>query len=111
MGIGDNLKDALASLLSQEALNIEIDRGDDKESLLKSIIQANKNLSESTNNNNWEMIGTDLNELQTLINSLEKLLEEEKKQKVEEKDNAQNNIHDNEEIKTNEQNLTENTGN
>ena len=48
MAIGDNLKEALASLLSQDALNIEINRTDDIEGLIQSIIQANKNLSEST---------------------------------------------------------------
>ena len=79
MAIGNNLREALASLLSREALNIEIDRGDDIDSLIQSIIQSNKNLSESTQNNNWEMIGTDVNELQSLINSLEKLLEEQEK--------------------------------
>jgi hypothetical protein len=77
MAIGNNLQEALASLLSQNALNIEINRTDDIQGLIQSIIQTNKNLSESTQNNNWEMVGTDLNELQTLINSLEKLLEEQ----------------------------------
>ena len=80
MAIGDNLKQALASLLSQDALNIEINRTDDIEGLIHSIIQSNKNLSESTKRNNWEMVGNDLSELQTLINSLEKLLEEEEKE-------------------------------
>lgn len=79
MAIGDNLAEALASLLSQDALNIEINRTDDIEGLIQSIIQTNKNLSESTKSNNWEMIGSDLNELQTLIDTLEKLMDEDKK--------------------------------
>ena len=98
MAIGDNLQEALASLLSQNALNIEINRTDDIEGLIQSIIQTNKNLSESTQNNNWEMVGTDLNELQTLINSLEKLLEEQ------EEDVTKNN----QEVQTYNQNPDEN---
>ena len=97
MAIGNNLQEALASLLSQNALNIEINRSDDIEGLIQSIIQSNKNLSESTKNNNWEMVGTDLNELQTLINSLEKLLEEQE-------DVTKNN----QEVQTYNQNLEEN---
>ena len=119
MAIGDNLKEALASLLSQEALNIEIDRGDDIEALIQSIIQSNKNLSESTQNNNWELIGTDLTELQSLINSLEKLLaEEEKKNAAENKETTtqedlagqetQNTTENNANIPAETQNLDEN---
>ena len=81
MAIGDNLKEALANLLSQEALNIEINRADNIEDLIQSIIKSNKNLSESSKSNNWELVGSDLKELQTLINSLEKMMEEEKDKK------------------------------
>ena len=89
MAIGDNLQEALASLLSQEALDIEINNTEDIEGLIQSIIQTNKNLTESTQSNNWELVGTDINELQTLINTLEELLEEEekKKQEAEEQEN------------------------
>ena len=100
MAIGDNLKEALASLLSQDALNIEINRTDDIEGVIQSIIQANKNLSESTTSNNWELIGSDVKELQTLINSLEKLLEEEKKK--------QKDIDNNQKIQTTNENTKEN---
>lgn len=79
MAIGDNLTEALANLLSQDALDIEVNRTDDIEGLIQSIIQANKNLEESTQGNNWELIGSDLNELQSLINSLEKIMDEEAK--------------------------------
>lgn len=89
MAIGDNLKEALASLLSQDALNIEINRTDNIEGLMQSIIQANKNLSESTSSNNWELVGSDIKELQALINSLEKLLNEQEK---ENKNNSEENI-------------------
>jgi len=80
MAIGDNLEKALESLLSQDALNIEINRTEDIEGLIQSIIQANKNLSESTQGNNWEMIGSDLSELQTLIDALEKIMKEGKEE-------------------------------
>lgn len=101
MAIGDNLKEALASLLSQDALNIEINRTDDIEGLIQSIIQANKNLSESTTSNNWELVGSDVKELQTLINSLEKLLEEEEKKKQDEVDTIQSTPNINEDVKEN----------
>ena len=81
MATGDNLAEALTKLLSQHALNIEINRTDDIEGLIQSIIQANKNLEESTQSNNWELIGSDLNELQSLIETLEKIMKEEKKSK------------------------------
>ena len=80
MAIGDSLKEALANLLSQEASNIEIDTADDMQSLLQSIIQANKNLTESGKSNNWEMLGSDLQELQNLITALETRLEEDEKE-------------------------------
>ena len=90
MAIGDNFKEALASLLSKDALNIEINSNDDIEGLIQSIIQANKNLTESTTSNNWELVGSDVKELQTLINSLEKLLEDEEKEVDENKNNLKN---------------------
>ena len=81
MAIGNNLTEALSNLLSQDALNIEVNRTDDIDGLIQSIIKANKNLEESTQGNNWELIGSDLNELQNLINSLEKIVDEEKEKK------------------------------
>lgn len=106
MAIGDNLQEALASLLSQEALNIEIDRADDIDGVIQSIIQANKNLSESTTSNNWELVGTDVKELQTLINSLEKLLAEEKKEEANKKDDSnQDEMQDEQTIPIDNQNL------
>lgn len=112
MAIGDNLKEALSSLLSQEAVDIEIDRGDDIEELIQSIIKSNKNLSESTQNNNWEMIGTDLNELQSLINTLEKLVKEEKKKDEDSNENitqeSTNSIENNTEFLVKNQNIETN---
>ena len=73
VAIGNNLKEALQNLLSREAVNIEVENTDDIEGLIDSIIKANDNLSESTENNNWEMIGSDIRRLQELINSLKAL--------------------------------------
>ena len=75
VAIGNNLNEALQNLLSREAVNIEVENTDDIEGLIDSIIRANDNLSESTENNDWEMIGSDIRRLQELINSL-KTLEE-----------------------------------
>ena len=46
--------------------------------MIDAIINANKNLTESNNRNDWEMMGADLKELQEFIETLEKMLEEEK---------------------------------
>ncbi len=75
VAIGNNLNEALQNLLSREAVNIEVENTDDIEGLIDSIIRANDNLSESVENNDWEMIGSDIRRLQELINSL-KTLEE-----------------------------------
>ena len=58
----------------QVSLNETID------DLVTEIIKANTNLENSSNNNDWEMIGKDLKKLQELINKLETLKEEEDKQ-------------------------------
>ena len=52
---------------------------DDIEGLIDSIIKANDNLSESLESNNWEIMGTDIQKLQSLINTLKKKNNEEKK--------------------------------
>ena len=44
--------------------------------MIKAIINANNNLTESNDRNDWEMMGTDLKELQTLIKSLDKMIKE-----------------------------------
>lgn len=79
VAIGDNLKSALANLVSQNAIGIEIQNTDDIEGLIELIIKANKNLEQSTSNGDWEMVGKDMERLQKLINQLEKVYEEEQK--------------------------------
>lgn len=83
VAIGDNLKQALANLVSQYAVSIEIENTDTIEDLINTIIKANNNLSNSNASNDWEMMGKDVKRLQELIEKLEKLVEEEEKLKNE----------------------------
>ena len=76
VAIGDTLKEAITNLLSQSAVNIEVNTTEDIEGMIEAIINANKNLTESTDRNDWEMIGSDLKTLQSLIESLENMIEE-----------------------------------
>ena len=70
VAIGGNIKEALENLLSQEAVNIELDQ-ETVEYLINEIIKANKNLEESNQSNDWTMIGKDIERLQDLIYRLE----------------------------------------
>ena len=77
VAIGDTLQEALQNLLSNYAVDIEVENTEDIDGLIDSIIKANQNLKDSTNNNDWEMMGSDIEKLQTLIDSLESLKKEE----------------------------------
>ena len=81
VAIGNNIEEALTNLLSQEAVSIEIET-DNIEDLIEEIIKANNNLTQSNESNDWELIGQDIDRLQTLITELEKLVEEEKTWKL-----------------------------
>ena len=74
VAIGDTVETALQNLLSQEAVSIEVETND-FDTLINEIIKANKNLEESNASNNWEMIGKDMANLQTLIKQLEETYE------------------------------------
>ena len=76
VAIGDTLKEAITNLLSKSAVNIEINTTEDVQGVIEAIINANKNLTESTDRNDWEMIGSDMKNLQNLIDLLEKMIEE-----------------------------------
>ena len=86
VAIGDTLSEAITNLLSQSAVNIEVTNTEDIEGLIEAIINANNNLTESNDRNDWEMMGSDLKELQNLINSLDKMRKENDK-KITSKDN------------------------
>ena len=79
VAIGDNLTKALENLLSKYAVDIEVENTDDVEGLIEAIIKANKNLTQSNENNDWEMMGKDIKKVQELIDSLEKVKEKEDK--------------------------------
>lgn len=83
VAIGDNLEEALKNLLSKEASSIELENTEDINGLIDAIVKANKNLSESTGNNDWELMGADIKKLQNLIDSLEQEKEKEDKKKEE----------------------------
>ncbi len=83
VAIGDTLSKALENLLSQYAVDIEVENTEDIDGLIEAIIKANKNLTESNQNNDWEMMGKDVKKLQELIDSLEKVKEKEDKKKEE----------------------------
>jgi hypothetical protein len=77
VAIGDNLEDAMKKLLSKSAVDIDIDSLEDIDSVIDAIIESNNNLAESLESNNWEMIGSDIEELQDLINTLETIKNKE----------------------------------
>ena len=83
VAIGDTITKSLENLLSKYAVDIEVENTDDINGLIEAIIKANKNLNESSNNKDWEMMGKDIKKLQDLITSLEQVKEEEEKKKLE----------------------------
>jgi len=87
VAIGDNLKEALIKLVSQYAVNIEVENTDSVEDLINAIIKANNNLNTSNYSNDWEMMGKDVKKLQELVTKLEEAVEKENKHKNEIIDN------------------------
>ena len=80
LAIGDNITEALRNLVSQNAVNIEVENTESIEDLVKAIIKANENLKDSTSNVDYEMIGKDIQSLQDLIDQLETVYEEEQEE-------------------------------
>ncbi len=78
VAIGDTLTEALQNLLSRYATDIEVEDTGDIEGIIDAIIRANQNLTESNENNDWELMGSDISKLQELINQLEQAREEQK---------------------------------
>ena len=91
VAIGDDLKSALTNLVSQNAIGIETSSTDDIQGLIELIIKANKNLEQSTENGDWEMVGKDMERLQKLITQLEKVYDEEKANKDNNSSSSSNN--------------------
>lgn len=103
VAIGDDLKSALTNLVSQNAIGIETSSTDDIQGLIELIIKANKNLEQSTENGDWEMVGKDMERLQKLITQLEKVYDEEKANKGNNSSSSNNNENKNSDKDTNEQ--------
>lgn len=91
VAIGNTTEQALQNLLSTYAVDIEVENTEDIEGLIDAIIKANKNLEQSNQNNDWEMMGKDVKRLQELISSLEELKEEEKKDNTQIENNISTN--------------------
>ena len=79
----DELNSALKKLVSQSAVNLEIDNTDSIDGIIDAIIKANDNLTDSNTRNDWEMMGEDIKKLQDLINLLDKMRENNSKKKTE----------------------------
>ncbi len=89
VAIGDTFSEALTNLVSQYAVNIEVENTDSLEELADLIIKANNNLKASTQSNDWEQIGKDTKKLQSLVDRLEQLKAELDKKAIEdEKENV-----------------------
>ena len=84
VAIGDNIEEALENIVSQSAVNIKVENTDTLEDLINTIINANKNLKESTKSRDFEMIGKDISKLQNLIDELENQTKESNKKDEEE---------------------------
>ena len=72
VAIGNNLAEALENIVSQDATSIDTNTTEDLDGTIEAIIKANKNLTNSMNSKNWELIGSDIKTLQELIDKLEK---------------------------------------
>ncbi len=78
VAIGDNLEKAIENIVSQYATSIDTYTTEDIDGIIQSVIKANKNLSQSMESNDWELMGTDIKKLQELIDLLEKVQDGEK---------------------------------
>ena len=79
VAIGDDLNSAVKKLISQSAVNLEVNNTEDINGLIDTIIKANNNLTDSNARNDWEMMGTDIKTLQDLIQKLDKMRQENTK--------------------------------
>ena len=78
VAIGNNLEEAMINLLSDnKSYLLDFIDMDDIDQVIDSIIEANNNLQESLESGNFEMIGKDIATLETLIEQLETLRNQE----------------------------------
>lgn len=89
VAIGDNLQEAIESLLTQSEANIETVTQDNLDGLMELIVKANNNLTSSLESNNWELIGSDIQKLQDLIKQMEKEMPKKSKEEKSDKENKE----------------------
>ena len=90
VAIGNTFNEAISNLVSQYAVDIEVENTDDLNELMDQIIKANSNLDVSTKTGDWEQTGKDITKLQNLIKRLEELKKEKDQKLAEEKANQVN---------------------
>ena len=79
VAIGDDLQTAIDNLLSEKnSVELEYVDMEDIDQVIDSVIEANGNLKDSIEAGDLEMIGKDLKSLETLLEQLEILRDEEK---------------------------------
>ena len=86
VAIGNTLAEAIENIISREAKSIDTYTTEDLDGIIQSLIKANKNLNNSMNSKDLELIGSDIKKIQELITLLEK---EHEKQKMKEKENKE----------------------
>lgn len=87
IAIGNNFNEALNNLLSSNySVSFEVEDTNTIDGLIKMIIKANNNLTESNNSNDWSQIGRDIDELQTLVRQLETITKNETKENPDKED-------------------------
>ena len=82
LGVNKEQKFSIYDVLIED---IEVENTDNVDDLIDAIIRANDNLKDSSQNGDWTMMGKDMDKLQTLIEQLNKLVEEQKKEEQENK--------------------------
>ena len=83
VAIGNNLREALESLVSQYATSIDTYTTEDIDSLIDAIIKSNNNLTTSMEASDWDLIGSDIKRLQELISSLEEQVKQQEEENQE----------------------------
>lgn len=84
LAMGDSLQEAIYNLYSDDSIELDFYDAGDMDALIDSIIKAHHNLKESLEAQDFEMIGKDLSSLESLLDQLEVLQEENKKLEDEE---------------------------
>lgn len=94
LAIGNTLEDAISNLFTDYAVNLEVFDMQDINQVIDALIKSNGNLEESLNSNDFEMIGKDLSEVESLIKRLEELRKIDKEKNEIEKVNEEENLNE-----------------